>query len=79
MYRAMAFREIGQPDEAILLLSEIIKLRSVDKSLNYRSRYERGLAYAKAGQSKKALADFHFVLAKEGEYLDITDQIKKLE
>ena len=79
MYRAMAFRESGQPDEAILLLSEIIKLRSVDKSLNYRSRYERGLAYAKAGQSKKALADFHFVLAKEGEYLDITDQIKKLE
>ena len=79
MYRAMAFREIGQPEEAILLLSEIIKLRSVDKSLNYRSRYERGLAYAKAGQSKKALADFHFVLAKEGEYLDITDQIKKLE
>ena len=79
MYRAMAFREMGQPDEAILLLSEIIKLRSVDKSLNYRSRYERGLAYVKAGQSKKALADFHFVLAKEGEYLDITDQIKKLE
>ena len=79
MYRAMAFRETGDVDAAILLLSEIIKSRALDKAINYRSRYERGLTYMKAKQTKKALSDFQFLLAKEGEYLDIKDLIEKLK
>lgn len=79
MYRAMAFRELGDYEAAIILLSEIIKSRIFDKAINYRSRYERGLSYMKATQSKKALMDFQFLLAKEGEYLDIKDLIEKLK
>jgi tetratricopeptide (TPR) repeat protein len=79
MYRAMALREKGDTDAAIILFKEIIKNRSLDKAINIRSRYERALAYQKAGDKKKALADFEFIVTKDSDYLDVNELISKLK
>ena len=79
MYRAMALREKVDTDAAIILFKEIIKNRSLDKAINIRSRYERALAYQKAGDKKKALADFEFIVTKDSDYLDVNELISKLK
>ena len=78
LYRAMTFRETGDLDAAVLLLTEVTKNRSLDKALIMRSRYERGVTYLKSGDTKKALADFEFIVSKNGDYLDTNDYLKKL-
>ena len=79
MYRAMALRETGNFDGAFLLLDEIVKSRTLDKALTFRSRYERALTYLKQGDKKSALADFQFIYAKDSEYLDVKEEIAKLK
>jgi hypothetical protein len=68
----------GDLDAAILLLTEVTKNRSLDKALTIRSRYERAVTFLKSGDTKKALADFEFIVSKNGDYLDTNDYLKKL-
>ena len=78
MYRAMALRETEDLEAAILLLSEVIKNRGLEKAINIRSRYERALTYLKSKNEKKAIADFQFIISKDFDYLDVQEQMKKL-
>ena len=79
MYRAMVFREKGDFEAALTILTEIVKNRNLDKSLTIRSRYERALTYAKSGDIKKQLADFEYILTKDSDYLDVNELIAKLK